>query len=114
MTHWSIRKTASREAQISRLGKMTGLGDNFAGVVEFALSYTIAKLKQEGTMYTQAQDYIVDAIVADGGWETIVASYSGKSADEILADLNDWNVDGRESRAGGNGELAQMIYDELN
>jgi len=43
MTHWSIRKTDRRVEQVARLGRATGLGENFSAVVDYALSYTIGR-----------------------------------------------------------------------
>ena len=41
--HWSIRKTARRQEQVARLGRTTGLGEDFSAVVDYALSYTIGR-----------------------------------------------------------------------
>ena len=47
MTHWSIRKTDRRVEQVARLGRATGLGEDFSAVVDYALSYTIARQETE-------------------------------------------------------------------
>ena len=41
--HWSIRKTARRQEQVARLGRATGLGEDFSAVVDYALSYAIGR-----------------------------------------------------------------------
>lgn len=41
--HWSIRKTARRQEQVARLGRATGLGEDFSAIVDYALSYTIGR-----------------------------------------------------------------------
>ena len=43
MTHWSIRKTDRRVEQVARLGRATGLGEDFSAIVDYALSYTIGR-----------------------------------------------------------------------
>ena len=48
--HWSLRKTERRAAQVARIGKATGLGEDVSAVVDYALSYTISRL-QEVEMY---------------------------------------------------------------
>lgn len=47
MTHWSIRKTDRRVEQVARLGRATGLGEDFSAIVDYALSYTIARQETE-------------------------------------------------------------------
>ena len=46
-THWSIRQTERRAAQVARIGEATGLGQDFSAVVDYALSYTIAHQEAE-------------------------------------------------------------------
>ena len=46
---YNIRRTPTRAAQVARIGKMTGLGDNVTSVIDYALSYTIAQFTQEET-----------------------------------------------------------------
>ncbi len=43
MTHWSIRKTDRRVEQVARLGRATGLGEDFSAVVDYALAFTISR-----------------------------------------------------------------------
>ena len=41
-THWNIRKTSRREAQIAEIARRIGTDeDKFAAVIDFALGYTL-------------------------------------------------------------------------
>jgi hypothetical protein len=61
-------------------------------------------------MLTQNQDYIIDHLggQSENSWQDIVEWLSGKSVDEIEAELNQM------FREEDNRDFAQMIYDELN
>lgn len=63
MTHWSIRKTGCRMAQVARIGQATGLGDNFSAVVDYALSMTISQLPQQEAQEMYGR--LVDVVVVD-------------------------------------------------
>jgi hypothetical protein len=57
MTHWSIRKTERREAQVARLGRATGLNKDFSAVVDYALAFAIGK--QEAEMSARMIDVVI-------------------------------------------------------
>ncbi len=60
MTHWSIRKTERREAQVARLGRATGLNDDFSAVIDYALSSAMSNQLQEvQEMIERAVDVVV-------------------------------------------------------
>lgn len=59
MTHWSIRRTPRRQDQVARLGRATGLGEDFSAVVDYALSRAISQLSQEAEMSARMTDVVI-------------------------------------------------------
>ena len=60
MTHWSIRKTDRRVEQVARLGRATGLNDDFSAVIDYALSSAMSNQLQEvQEMIERAVDVVV-------------------------------------------------------
>ena len=57
-------------------------------------------------MNTQKRDEIIDRVDADN-WEAVLEAFEGGSLEEITATLNDMYP------TEDNGELAQMIFDEV-
>lgn len=105
-TYWNIRRNARREAQIAALGDLTGLGEEFASVIDFAVSYTIAQLKGDRMMDT---DEILDRVGA-ANLDELESEYGlGRSLADIEAGLNLTNWPREE-----NHELAAAIYSLLN
>jgi hypothetical protein len=96
MTHWSIRKTDRRVEQVARLGRATGLGEDFSAVIDYALAATIGSIniKQE------AQEMDAQDIVQQASWlrefAINIASNLGEGTAEELVEyaLSD---EGRES-----------------
>jgi hypothetical protein len=60
MTHWSIRKTARRQEQVARLGRTTGLDDDFSAVVDYALAHAISS-----TQEVQMNARMIDVVIVD-------------------------------------------------
>ena len=77
MTHWSIRRTGAREAQVAAIERATGLR-GVAAVVDHALATTLAQHGKGKAMETKAR-----AIVA----------VVGGDVNECLAWLNDGDGD---------------------
>ena len=79
--HWSIRKTARREAQITALGDLTGLGDEFCSVVDYALATAMAMWNGRGP---EASDHDVQIEWLE--WAAERADYGGDgTTDELVA-----------------------------
>ena len=88
-THWTIRQTERRAAQVARIGQSTGLGQDFSAVVDYALSYTISN--QEATMlytidldigvwYEDRFGYIFSAheVETDDGIQYAITTHKGE------------------------------------
>ena len=90
--YWNIRRTPRREAQIAALGQITGLGDEFAAVVDFALAASLAQYRQEETMteerYTQKQEMVVEALGADN-LEHVRKTFTGMNENQV----HNWMVE---------------------
>jgi predicted nucleic acid-binding Zn-ribbon protein len=94
--HWSIRKTARRQEQVARLGRTTGLDDDFSAVVDYALAFTISRQEareMDARMTTNDRVRQVDWLREFAG---NIASNLGEGTAEELVEyaLSD---DGRES-----------------
>lgn len=97
-THWSIRQTDRRVAQVARLGEITGLDEDFTAIVDFALATTLAHYgAKENEMNERRWDRMargLDEVVANA--ETVedvteALFELGWSKDDVDAALDDPN-----------------------
>ena len=107
-THWTIRQTVRRLAQVARIGESTGLGQDFSAVVDYALSYTIAHQEAETMTYTIDGEKLAEVT------RIVNEETDPRATEELIRDnvCYDWR-EGQEHQDWINKASAQEIADWL-